>query len=163
MKKHLKLCLAVLMLAAAAGQARADKAVVVVGKDGDRTVVALNDIRRIDIEPAGIRIHKADGTSSEHGHSGIDRILIGADNTAVKSMLAERRGSIAVWPSVTDGPVSVAGLEPGDKVEVFDTDGRQIAVCQADSEGIATLDISRAKAGICIVNAAGKSVKVVKQ
>lgn len=136
------------------------KAVVVISKDGSRHEVELQKLNRIDIGLSSVTVHDRDGQSREHVMSEIDRILIGADAAGIADVVSG--GDVAVWPTVTEGLVNVAGLEPGTVVKVCDVNGSVVAGTTASSEDV-TLDLSAQASGIYVVAFDNHSVKIVKK
>lgn len=140
--------------------ADAQQAVVVVSADGSSREIALPEIARIDIADGGLTLHSRSGESSEIPYGSLDRVIIGAEFTAVDKVLG--KGDVAVWPTLVTTSVNVAGLAEGTTVNVYTVGGQLFSSSQADSDGRATIDMTRAAAGIYVVAAGNHSVKVVK-
>lgn len=140
--------------------AKSELAVVVVSADGTRTPHALAVVDRIDIGSDALTIHRADGTTQSSAYADIDRVLLGVEWDSVKDLLGS--GDIAVWPTRTQGAVHIGALEAGTIATAYTLGGAEAATATAGTDGIATLDLGAAPAGVYIVAAAGKSVKVVK-
>lgn len=138
----------------------AGKGVVVISKDGNRHEVALSDVRRIDIGQTGVTVSHRDGESHERKFEEIDRILIGATVAGVKDVLAD--GDVAVWPTVTEGPVNIAGVAAGTEIAVYDLGGNMVAETVTEGDA-ATIDLSAAESGVYVVSLGKESVKVIKK
>ena len=142
----------------------AGKGVVVISKDGSRHEVALSDVRRIDIGQTGVTVNHRDGESHERKFEEIDRILIGSAVAGIEDVVKD--GDVAVWPTVTDGPVNIAGLADGTQIEfknrVLGLAGNIIAehVSQGD---VAKIDLAAAVSGVYVVSFGKESVKVIKK
>lgn len=63
---------------------------------------------------------------------------------------------------ITDGNLSIAGLKPGQKVEVFDVSGKKVAETKASVDN-ASVDISNMKAGVYVLRAGSNIVKFIKR
>ncbi len=149
-----------LFLAGTFSAAAADKAVVVIGKDGSQHEVLLNAVSRIEVGTEYITLHEAEGNSTQHAISDIDRIMVGTESTSIKEIVS--KGNVAVWPTVTDGLVNVAGATAGAEVKVYDLNGALVQSATA-SEGNATINLSGAKSGMYVVSVAGNTVKIIKK
>lgn len=161
MKRLLRLLLLFTTAAAMPMMAEtAGKGVVVISKDGSRHEVALSDVRRIDIGQTGVTVNHRDGESHERKFEEIDRILIGSAVAGIED--AVKDGDVVVWPTVTDGPVNIAGLADGTQIAVYDLAGNIIAehVSQGD---VAKIDLAAAVSGVYVVSFGKESVKVIKK
>lgn len=136
------------------------KGVVVISKDGSRHEVALSDVRRIDIGQTGVTVNHRDGESHERKFEEIDRILIGSAVAGIEDAMKD--GDVAVWPTVTDGPVNIAGLADGTTIAVYDLAGNMIAEHMYQGD-VATIDLSAAVSGVYVVSFGKESVKVIKK
>lgn len=62
----------------------------------------------------------------------------------------------------TKGVLNISGLQPGQKVEIFDVTGRKIKEASVASEN-SIIDISGAKAGTYILRSGNKIIKFIKR
>ncbi|MDE6418771.1 MAG: T9SS type A sorting domain-containing protein, partial [Duncaniella sp.] len=136
-----------------------EKVVVVIGTDGSQRQELLADVARIEIGPSSLTLMSAGGTNETFDYSAIDRVLIGAEWNAVKQLTTE--GEIAVWPTVTTDIVNISGLNEGDAVTVFDLKGSTVVKASA-TEGLTTVNLAGLPAGLYVVTANNKSVKIIK-
>ncbi len=153
--KYLKFL--VLVFGMAAFVAKAERGIVVVQADGSQQEFAFEKFVRVEVGKTSVTV-QGNGGAVELPYSSIDRIAIGSEVTAVTSVLQE--GSFAVWPTPTTGIVNVAGAS-GD-VAVYGLGGERFAVAEC-IDGAAKLDITSAPAGVYIVSAGNKSVKIIKK
>lgn len=154
-----KMVLAAFLTAIPLAASATEPKVVMLGKDGTSYDLALKDVDRINFSAAGAELL---GNSGEHhamNYADIDRILIGS-TLSVSDLTA--KGEIAVYPSVTDGPLNVVGIEPGTDIYVYDISGRRITAVTAQDSAV-TLDLSDAPAGVMAVRIGMHSVKIIKK
>lgn len=148
-------------LAAAAlwpATAAAEKAVVVVSRDGTQTEVVLSRVKHIEIGATSATLHHSEGTH-ELAFGDIDRILIGSDAAAVKGLLKD--GEFAVW---ADGStICATGLEPGAAFTAHSVAGALMGTATADADGNAKIDLTGSQPGVYIASAGKNSVKIITQ
>ena len=136
------------------------KAVVVISTDGSQREEVLENIDRIELGATSLTLKCVGGSGETVDYSKIDRMLIGAEWTAIKKLTAP--GEVAVWPLTTTDAVNVSGLTEGETVTVFDLKG--VAAAQAvASEGVTSVSLSRLPAGVYVVTARKQSVKIIKK
>lgn len=72
---------------------------------------------------------------------------------------------VTVQPShrIDEGSIIFAGLHPGQNIDIFTPDGRQVSHHTADASGNALVDISMLGRGVYIVNTAACSFKFMKK
>ncbi|MDY6259900.1 MAG: hypothetical protein SPL53_08740 [Bacteroidales bacterium] len=72
---------------------------------------------------------------------------------------------VTVQPShrIDEGSIIFAGLHPGQNIDIFTPDGRQVSHHTADASGNALVDISTLGRGVYIVNTAACSFKFMKK
>ncbi|GEM_PF-6931159 len=153
--KYLKFMALVFVMAAFV--VRAERGIVVVLADGSQQEYAFDEFLRVDVGKTSVTVH-GNGGSVEMPYSSVDRIAIGSEVSAVASVL--EKGSFAVWPTPTTGIVNVAGASG--EVAVYGISGDRIAVAEC-VDGAARMDITSAPAGVYIVSAGNKSVKIIKK
>lgn len=137
-----------------------DKAVVMLAKDGTSYELVLNQVERIDFNPTEVVMSGASGEANTLAYADIDKILIGTDKTGISELLA--KGEIAVYPSVTTGPLTITGADAGTRIRIFDRNGVLLQTAEASDEPL-MLDISNASAGVVIVQIGNHAVKVIKK
>lgn len=153
--KYLKFL--VLLFALSAFVARAEKGIVVVQPDGSQQQFAFHEFVRVDVGKSSVTVH-SNGGAVELPYASVDRIAIGSEVTAVSAVLGE--GSLAVWPVPTTGVVYVAGASG--EVAVYGLGSERVAGATC-VDGAAVLDITSAPAGVYVVCAGNKSVKIIKK
>ena len=159
--RHLKHAFIVAVAAAAAHPAvAAGDSVVVLGKDGSQYTVLMSDVKRISLGSADLVLETRDGSPATYLYSAVDRILIGADGAGIADISAE--GDIAVWPTVVDDILNIAGAETGTVISVYGINGSLVASATT-AEGTTSINLSAAPAGMCIVSIGGKTVKIIKK
>lgn len=137
-----------------------EKAVVMLAKDGTSYEVTLNEDTRISLGQGDVTLSGAAGKEKTLPYGEIDRILIGTAASGVSDLIAN--GEIAVYPSVTEGPLTIAGAEAGTEISVYDINGSLVQkACAADAP--LTLDLSGAQAGVMIVRIGNYPVKIIKK
>lgn len=161
-----KLLTAITVLAACAAPAalRAEGiGVAIVKADGSVHQVELQHVERIDIGPEAVTLHRASGQSVAHDIAQVERIDIGVDVTDGISQIAAA-GDIAVWPTLVETSLNVAGAPAQAPISVYSVAGSAVAIANANSGGTATLDLSQLPAGAYVVAIAERhSVKIVKK
>lgn len=159
--KHLLYAFAGIAMLCAPFRLMAEKGVVIVGSDGSQIEHSLNNVVRIAVGTESVTLHHSSGDTHEMQFGDLDRILIGAQLSAIEKIMAP--GDIAVWPTATTGAVNVAGAEAGTVVEIYNLEGKLTATSKVNENGAATLDISAATSGIYLVTTNGHTVKIVKK
>lgn len=154
------LCGAVLALGGAGIAGAAEKAVVVISADGSQRQELLTNVERIEIGKNSVTVKTAGGDAWSGAFDEIDRILIGAEYSAVQQITSP--GDIAVWPAVTSGYLNVSGLHNGDTIRVYDLNG-VLCVSATANDGLTTVDLSPIPAGAYIVATGRNSVKIIKK
>lgn len=101
-----------------------DQAVVVVSTDGSQRQVLISDLARIDIGSDGLTLVTTGGESITTAYADIDRVLIGAEYTAVADLLGDNE--VAMWPTITSDVVNIAGLPEGTAVSVAGLNGTTV-------------------------------------
>lgn len=141
---------------------RAEKSVVVIGKDGSKHEVLLTEQTRLELGSGTVTVQEANGNSTQHNVSDIDRILIGSESSGINDLVSQ--GNIAVWPTMTDGPVNIAGATAGSVVSVFDLNGaKAVADGTVGEDNGAIVDLSDLKPGIYVLTISNHSVKIIKK
>lgn len=136
------------------------KAVVMLAKDGTSYELPLDKVSRIDFNPSEVALHGRGGEVKTMPYADINRILIGADPAGLTELF--EKGEIAVWPSPTTGPLSIAGAEVGTLVRVYDQKGVLVASAKVGDDTL-VLDISNASPGLAVVQIGNMSVKIMKK
>lgn len=160
MKHFYKELLGAVLVSATVLGAHAEQGIVVIAKDGSQTEVSMPKVQRIDIGDSGITLHQAGAGSVGIAYDDLDRILIGAEISAVKDIVAT--GEIAVWPTRVTDCVYITGISAGTVATAHSLGGIQAASATAGDDSTARLDLSQAPAGVYIINAGNHSVKVIK-
>ena len=145
------------MPATAAGQ---EKSVVMLARDGSTYEIALNTVDRISLDATTVEIRGKQGESKTMSYADVDRILIGSAHSGIAELTA--KGEIAVYPSVTDGPLTVAGAPAGTEVTVHDINGMLVGRAFADTERL-HFDLTGARPGVMVVNVGRHVVKIIKR
>ncbi len=151
--------LAALIMAPAAAMAEGD-AVIVLAKDGTSFEVGIPQVERIEFGSSQLSVKTRSAETTSFDYSDIDRMLIGAKRQGIAKLATD--GNIAVWPTMTESAVNVAGAAKGAQVRIYTASGALVASATC-ADGTATLDISAAPAGVCIVAIGNKSVKIIKK
>lgn len=135
-------------------------AVVVIAKDGSTFEVQISQVDRIGFGSTQLTVSTTGGETDAIDYKDVDRVLIGAKRQGIADLTAG--GNIAVWPTVVESAVNIAGAPAGTPVRVFTSGGALVgsAVC---GETGTSLDISAAPSGVCIVAVGDKSVKIIKK
>lgn len=138
----------------------AEKSVVVIMTDGSQRGETLANVDRITLGTSALTLESVGGASQTVDYADIDRVLIGAEWSAIQQITAP--GEVAVWPTATDGPVNISGLQPGESVTVYDLKGATVATAAATT-GVTTVSLGSLPTGIYILTARNQSVKIVKK
>lgn len=133
---------------------------VMLAKDGTSYEIALDRVSRIALGADDVTIESVSGDNTSMPYTDVDRILIGAKPSGVADAVS--RGEIAVYPTVTDREVHIAGADAGAPVRVYGIDGSLVCTATA-ADGVTTLDVSQARAGMLLVQVAGHTVKIIKK
>ncbi len=164
-KAAIAAALAMMPAAALASEA----AVVMLAKNGSTYQIALSDVDRISFNAATVELTGKTGQANSMAYADIDRILIGAPLSGLADLIAE--GEIAVYPSVTEGPLTVTGAigmtlvvsaSAGTDISVYDLNGVKVYHTRAAGETL-TLDLGAVHPGIMVVRIGGRSVKIIKK
>lgn len=150
---------AMLTIMPAAGFAQ-EETVTVLAKDGSSFEIAISGIERINFGAQTIELVEKNGTANSLAYNDINRILIGDNKSGIDQIVGQ--GNIAIYPSVTTGPLTIAGLEVGTEVELFDIKGVSIAKTTAKDSSV-TLNIADAPKGMVIVKVGKHSAKIFKK
>lgn len=137
----------------------AGEMVAVIAKDGSVHEVALTDVDRINFTASDVEVVVKEGADVSLPYAEVDRIDIGVA-AGIAGIIA--KGDVAVYPTLTSGPVTIAGAVPGTRVAVYDMSGRCLQRTVAAVDPV-HLDLSAAPAGYLIVNVGGHSVKIIKK
>lgn len=151
---------ALLLSAMPAALSAQEKAVVMLAKDGQTYELALADVDRIDFGRSEVSMTGKSGGSKSMEYAQIDRILIGCDFSGIAGLTAQ--GDIAVYPSVTTGPLTIAGAPGGTRIAVYTLGGTKVKEART-SETMLTLDLSDAPSGMMIVQVGTRPVKIIKK
>lgn len=147
-------------IAVSAPALAAEPGIVVIDTDGSQQEIPLSTLDRISFGASQLTVQTKDGQDPlQYSYSSIDRIMIGKAVSSLAPLTAE--GRMAVWPTVASSTVNVAGVPEGATVSVYSADGSLVTSATA-GEGTATLDISSARPGLCIVTIGSQSVKIIK-
>lgn len=136
-----------------------ENCVVMLAKDGTSYSLPIKDVNRINFGAAQVELLGNNGESNSLAYGSVDRILLNAELTAIDQI---RKGDIAVYPTVTTGTLTVAGVEKGTEIAVFDLSGRCVEKLVAASETL-SLNLSSAAPGALIVKVGTRSVKIIKK
>ncbi len=137
-----------------------EKAVVMLAKDGSTYELAMSAVSRIDFGQTEVTMSGTAGQSKAMSYTDIDRILIGAPKSGLADLIA--RGEVAVYPSVTTGPLTIEGVEAGTEIAVYDLNGMLVKQTRA-ADTTVQLDLSGAAAGMMIVRVGKHPVKIIKK
>ena len=146
LKKAVMASVLALMPAAAIAQ---EQAVVMLGKDGSTYELALSEVSRIDFGTTGVTLTGTAGQSKAMPYADINRILIGSPKSGIADLIA--KGEVAVYPSVTAGPLTIEGVE-----------GILVRQTRA-ADTTVQLDLSDVAAGMMIVRVGKYPVKIIKK
>lgn len=138
----------------------AEKAVVVISADGSQRQELLSDVDKIEIGTEALTLVTIGGETSTVPYSDLDRILVGAEYSAIKEITTP--SDIAVWPTTTSDRVNISGLAPGSPITVFALNGTQVLAVKA-SESLTSISLAGLPAGIYILTVDKTAVKIVKQ
>lgn len=152
--------LALLLSAMPAALSAQEKAVVMLAKDGRTYELPLNDVDRIDFGQTEVTMTGKTGGSGSMEYAQIDRIIISSDYTGIAGLTAQ--GDIAVYPSVTSGPLNIAGAPADTRIAVYTLGGTLVKEART-SETMLTLDLSDAPSGMMIVQVGTRPVKIIKK
>jgi len=142
---------------AAAGQGNT---VVMLAKDGSTYELALSDVSRINFGAGAVELVGKSGDSKSMPYADVNRILIGGVPSGIADLIA--KGEIAVYPSVTTGPLTITGADAGTEVSVYDLNG--VMVCKAvATDAPLNLDLKDARPGMLIVRVGAYPVKIIKR
>lgn len=144
---------------------RADElGVAIIKTDGSVHHVELSDIERIDILSNTLIINTLQNKNPEYSYSDINRIDIGVsrsgDTTSIEKHISD--GSIAVWPTLAEESVNVAGAPVGTRIMVYTPEGRVVASAIATGN-TSSINVSALSSGLYIVSIGKYSVKIVKR
>lgn len=139
----------------------AEQGVVVISKDGTQKEVPLAHVHRIDIGDSGITLHHKAGNPSEVAYENLDRLLIGAELSGIKEIVAD--GSMAVWPTRVTSDINVTGATNGAPIKVYSTSGALVASSTVGADSSATIDMSGVASGVYIITVGTHSVKFIKE
>ncbi len=157
----IKSILVTMAMAAPAVSGAADKSVVVISKDGTQKELILPEVDRMEINTGGIVLLGKNGSRTETSYDDLDRVLIGADRSAIASITSP--GEIAVWPTRTASDVNVSGANPETAITIHDMGGALRIRTVASADGTASIDLSQLQAGIYILHVDNHSVKLIKE
>ena len=136
------------------------KALILLTKDGSTYEFALKDVDRINFNAQTVEMLTVAGTGQSIAYSDIDRISFGSTQSGISDLV--KGGNIAVYPSVTSGPLTIAGAEAGTDISVFDINGTLVSQTRATDSAL-TLDLSDAASGVMIVRIGNHTVKIIKK
>lgn len=137
-----------------------ENAVVMLGKDGSTYELALSQVSRITFGASEVTLTGTAGQSKAMPYADINRILIGAPKSGIADLIA--KGEVAVYPSVTTGPLTIEGVDAGTEIAVYDLNGilvRQISATDTTVQ----LDLSDVASGMMIVRVGKHPVKIIKK
>lgn len=160
MKNLLRVSVAVAALTLSATASAGNIGVAVIKADGSTHHVELADIHRIDVGAAGVTVHTLSGQSTDHAYGDIERIDIGVASSGIADIISDG-ATTAVWPTIVDTSVNIAGAPVGTPVKVFSSNGAAVASATT-GEGTLSIDLQHVAAGTYIVTVGQKSVKIVK-
>jgi len=136
------------------------KAVILLAKDGSTYEFALKDINRINFNAQTVEMVTTSGSEKSIAYTDIDRISFGSAQSGISNLVKD--GNIAVYPTVTSGPLTIAGAEAGTEISVFDIKGSLVRQTRATDSAL-TLDLSDVASGIVIVRIGNHTVKIIKK
>lgn len=157
LKKAVMASVLALMPAAAIAQ---EQAVVMLGKDGSTYELALSEVSRIDFGTTEVTLTGTAGQSKAMPYNDINRILIGSPKSGIANLIA--KGEVAVYPSVTAGPLTIEGVEGGTEIAVYDLNGVLVRQTRATDTTV-QLDLSDVAPGMMIVRVGKYPVKIIKK
>lgn len=137
-----------------------ESAVVMLGKDGSTYELALSQVSRVTFGASEVTLTGTAGQSKAMPYTDINRILIGAPKSGIADLVA--KGDVAVYPSVTTGPLTIEGVDAGTEIAVYDLNGilvRQISATDTTVQ----LDLSDVASGMMIVRVGKHPVKIIKK
>ncbi len=154
--------IAFMLLCAVGGVASAqEKSVVIVGRDGTVTAVAMTDVDRIDIGAMAMTVRNVSGKVTEYAYTDVDRVLIGQSSTAVDKIRDD--GSVAVWPVPFTDVLNISGLAEGTEVRIYDIRGNCVASEQSADVSVTTIGTSALASGVYVLKYGDKSLKIIRQ
>lgn len=136
------------------------KAVVVISTDGSQREEVIENVDRIELGSNSLTLKSVGGAAETVDYKDIDRVMIGAEWTAVKKITAP--GEIAVWPVTTSDVINISGLAKGEPVTVYNVKGAAAVQTVAGGE-LTSLSLKQLQAGVYVVTAGSKSVKIIKK
>lgn len=137
--------------------------VAIVKTDGTTHHVVFEDIDRIEIGSGSVTVHHATSATTTHDMADIERIDIGVSGLSSGIADAVAEGSIAVWPTVVESSINIAGAVADTTVNVFSINGRNVASAKTDADGSASVNLAGLPAGHYIVAVGAHTVKIVKK
>ena len=140
--------------------AEGKKAVVVISTDGSQRQEVLDNVERIEIGATALTLKSVGGASETVDYTDIDRMIIGAEWTAIRSITAP--GEIAVWPVATTDIVNISGLTADTPIVVFDIKGAT-ALQTVAAEGVTSISLGHLPSGAYVVTTGNRSVKISKK
>lgn len=137
--------------------------VAIVKVDGTTHHVVFEEIDRIEIGNESVTVHHATAAPATHAMADIQRIDIGVSGLSSGISNAVAEGSIAVWPTVVESSINIAGAPAETAINVFSINGRNVASTKTDADGSASVNLSGLPAGHYIIAVGAHTVKIVKK
>lgn len=138
----------------------ADNEVNVLYLDGTPHVIKMTDIDKIEFSAGSLSVAKTDGSSETHAIKDIDKITFDGILTAVDKTKKAAAGDITV--KANGYAFEVSGLQDNADVAVYTQNGMLVGKAKA-SDGSARVDASGYSAGVYIIKAGGRSLKMIKK
>lgn len=133
--------------------------------DGSDYQAALSAIARLEITGEQMRLVGTGGEVLAEGNLFDDVRAVMLTDAPPASGLGEEAlaGRIAVYPNPATERVTVSGLQAGETVRIFTTDGRLATTATADANGQAQVQARPLPGGTYLLQAGTQIVKVIKQ
>lgn len=131
---------------------------------GENYVAALENIGSMTIADKTLRLYAMDGTLlTEHSLDNVKKITFKEDplDIMVDEVLKEEF-SLKAYPNPTQDALYLSGLEEGETVRIFTTDGRLLQSFTADGPEM-QLEVSSYRKGIYILQAGINIIKFIKE
>ena len=162
MKKFYSLCLA--LLAFVPSVWAATPGVTFLFTDGTKASFAFSAAPKITVTSTGITLSAAGQEDASYQFSAVRRYYFEDDvKTAIGRVDADGAASHPLF-SYANGTVSVSGMKAGERIRAVSMNGAAVASAVAGRQGNASVDLSAAGAGVCVVSTGGGvSFKVIKK
>lgn len=161
MKQHSKLAAALLSLTLCTAAAQAQDKVVVVTTTG-QTAYDMDQVSRIDIADAAIKVVQTTGEGTTYAFDVLQRIVLNTSATAIEAPQADQAGSLTLTISADGTQLRVNGWNPAEQatLQLYTTSGAAV-LTQAQWTG-QLVDISSLPHGIYVAKAGSHTAKFRK-